>query len=55
MRFTKLSKNALILVTESRAPMSKFTFNVSKIVVKQCRIEMLIKEMDISILMTHVQ
>ena len=43
------------MVVNYRARMSKFVWGNSKMVVKKFRTTMLIKEMDISRLMTHVQ
>ncbi|XP_049397388.1 uncharacterized protein LOC125861566 [Solanum stenotomum] len=43
------------MVANYRARMSKFVLDISKMVVKKCKTNMLIKEMDISRLMTHAQ
>ncbi|XP_055806880.1 uncharacterized protein LOC129875613 [Solanum dulcamara] len=43
------------MVVDFRARMSKFVFCILEIVVKKCKTAMLIKEIDISRLMTHAQ
>ncbi|XP_049391112.1 uncharacterized protein LOC125855429 [Solanum stenotomum] len=55
LRFTQLSKYAPTIVVDSRARMSKFILGVSELVVKECRIAILVHDMDISHLMVHAQ
>lgn len=52
LKFTKLSNYALVLVAYFRAYMSKFMLEVLVFVVKEYRTTMLIKEMEISRLIT---
>lgn len=47
-KFTQLSKYALEIFLDSRAHISKFIIRVSKSIVKECRITMLIGDMDIT-------
>ncbi|WMV50612.1 hypothetical protein MTR67_043997 [Solanum verrucosum] len=55
LKFTQLSKYVSAMVTDSRARMSKFFPDIFEIVVKECRIAMLINEIDIFRLMIHAQ
>lgn len=55
LKFTKLSKYALSLVADSRAHMNTFTLGVSDLVKIECKAAMLIKEIDISRLMTYAK
>lgn len=55
LKFTQLAKYAPTMGAESRARMSKFISGVSKIVVKEGRIAMLFRKIDISRLMKHTQ
>lgn len=41
------------MVADPRARMRKFIFTLSKLVSKECKTTMLVKEMDISCLMTY--
>lgn len=50
---TKLSRYASTMIVDPREKMSKFVSIVSEIVVKECRMAMLIKEMDIFCLTVH--
>lgn len=43
------------MVDDSKVHLSKSVFDVSKMVLKECKTEILIKEIDISRLMTHSQ
>lgn len=52
-QFTKLSNHALIIVADLNACMSEFNLGVSKLVSKECKTTMLVKDMDISRLMTY--
>lgn len=53
--FIMLSRYAPILMINSQAHMSKFVLKVLDLLVKECKITMLIKVMDISWLMTYVK
>lgn len=55
LTFTKLSKYAPFMVADPRARMSKFISDVSDLVPKECKMAMLVKEMDISRLMTYTE
>ncbi|WMV24988.1 hypothetical protein MTR67_018373 [Solanum verrucosum] len=48
LNFTQLAKYAPTMITNSKAKMNKFVSGVSKLVVKECRTIVLIKEMYIS-------
>lgn len=48
LKFTKLFKYASFMVADHRAWMSKFISRVSDLVSKECKMAMMIKEMDIS-------
>lgn len=49
LKFTKLSKLCPSLHVDSRACMKKFTVGVSFLVKMECKGNMLVKEMDISV------
>lgn len=53
LKFTQLSKYVPTIVVDSRTRMSKFVSSVSKMVVKECRTAMFIKDVDRSWLMTY--
>lgn len=55
LKFTQLARYAPTMVEDNRSRMSKFVSGVADSVVKECRIVMLIKEMDLSRLMVHAQ
>jgi len=55
LKFTKLSRYAPHMVTDPRAQMSKFLFGVSNLVKTECRIAMLLEDMNISMLIIHAQ
>jgi len=55
LRFTQQSKYAPSIVVDRRAKMSKFVSEVSDMVVKECRIAILVHDTNISHLMVHVQ
>lgn len=48
LKFTQLSTYTITMVVDTRARMSKFMQNISKIMVKESSITMLVKKMDIS-------
>lgn len=50
-----ISKNAPFIVADPRARMSNFIYGVSELVSKECKTAMLVKEMDISCLMTYAK
>lgn len=52
-KFTKLSKYASSLVADTYAKMNKFISRILNLVVKVCHTATLMKEMDISWLMTY--
>ncbi len=51
--FTHLSRYAPHMVADPREQMSKFLFGVSNLVKTECRNAILLKDMNISRLMTH--
>jgi len=55
LKFTRLSKYAPTLVTDSRAKMNKFMMGVSDLVAKEYRMTMLVGDMDISCPMVFAQ
>ena len=54
-KFTKLSKYASLLVSNTRDEMNHFVTSVSEDLVEECHLEMLHDNMDIAILMVHAQ
>src|SRR5687767_12781856 len=55
LKFTKLSKYATTIVANPRAKMSQFMSGLNDTLVNACRSAMMIKEMDIARLMTHIE
>lgn len=55
LEFTQLARYASTMVANSRARMSMFVSGVLKYIVKECKIVILVKEIDFSILMVHAQ
>lgn len=55
LKFMMLSKYAPSLVVDSYTQISKFNLGVYDLVVKECHTAMLVKEMDISRLITYVK
>ncbi|XP_055818539.1 uncharacterized protein LOC129887455 [Solanum dulcamara] len=55
LKFTMLSQYAPSMVADPRAQMSKFILGVSDLVSKECRTTMLVKEMNISRLLTFAK
>ena len=55
LKFNNLSKYAPHMVADSRAQMNKFLYGVSDLLKIECRNAMLLKDMNISRLMTHAQ
>lgn len=55
LNFTKLSMYAPCMVVDPSARMSKFISGVSNFVSKECKTSLLMKEMDISRLMTYAE
>lgn len=55
MKLPKLSKYLASMLIDSRAFMSKFVSSVEETIVKEYKTTMLIKEMNISKLVTHAQ
>ena len=55
LMFNQLSKSAPQMVADSRAQMNKFLYGVSYLVKTKCRNPMLLRDMNISRLMTHSQ
>lgn len=47
LKFTKLSRYAPTMIANPRERMSKFVSGVSEMVIKECRTDMLINDMDI--------
>ena len=55
LKFSKLSKYASTIVANPRAKMSQFMSGLNDTLVNACRSEMMIKEIDIARLMTHME
>lgn len=55
LKLTKLSKYALFMVANLRAHMSTFILSVFELVSKDCKMAMLVKQVDISRLMMYVE
>lgn len=55
LKLTQLARYAPTMVDDSRDRMSKFMLGISEDMVKECRMDMLVKKVDISILMVHAQ
>lgn len=55
LEFTRLSRYAPKMVVEPRACMLKFVNGVSDLVLKECKIAMLIKDINLSSLIIHAQ
>lgn len=55
LNFTKLSMYAPFIVSDPRGRMSKFISSVSNVVSKEFKMVMIIKEIDISRLMTYME
>lgn len=53
LKLTNLSKYTPFMVAYRKTHMSKFIFGVLDLASKECKMTMLVKEMDISRLMTH--
>lgn len=53
LEFTQLSKYAPFMVVDARTRMSKFISDMSNLVLSKCQMDMHVKEMDISYLMTY--
>lgn len=53
LKFNKLSKNVIYLVTDPQARIDKFVLRLSNLVNEECRTAILIREMDISWLMSY--
>lgn len=52
-KFSKLSKCAPFMVVDPRARISKFTFGASELVSRECKMAVLVKDIDISCLMMY--
>lgn len=55
LKFTQLDNYAPTIVVNFRAQMSKFIYGVFKDAVMVCRMDMMVKKMNISRLMVHAQ
>lgn len=55
LKFTNPSKYAPLMVADPRACMTKFIFRISNSVSKECKMAILVNEMDISLSMTYVK
>ena len=55
LKFNQLSEYAPHMIADSRAQMNKFLYGVSYLVKTECRNPMLLRDMNISRLMTHSQ
>lgn len=55
LKFTKLFKYVPFILADLRARMSKFIFGLLYLVSKECKIALLMKEMDISRLMIYAE
>ncbi|MDV3190762.1 MAG: hypothetical protein Q8838_02470, partial [Candidatus Phytoplasma australasiaticum] len=55
LKFNKLSKYASHLVADPRARINKFMSGVSDLVNDECRTTMLVRDMDLSQLMTYAK
>lgn len=53
LKFNKLSKNIIHLVTDPQARIDKFVLRLSNLVNKECHTTILTREMDISWLMSY--
>ena len=55
LKFNKLSRYALHIVSDSRDQMNKFSYGVLDLVKTECINAILLRDMNISTLMTHTQ
>lgn len=55
LKFIQLSNYALALIANLKACMIKFVFSISRLMVKECKIGILNKKMDISLLIIYAQ